>query len=148
MKRRAFCERACGAISAAALASSLAGCSSPTSPSSRSVPALPTINGTVSGSVVSIAVGGSALANVGGAALVQSSRGNFLVVHAADTAFRAFTAVCTHETCTITGFDGSLFVCPCHGSEFNTNGGVSKGPAGSSLRQFTTQFANDVLTIS
>jgi cytochrome b6-f complex iron-sulfur subunit len=40
------------------------------------------------------------------------------------------------------------FVCPCHGSEFDTSGHVLVGPASTPLRQFQTQFANNVLTIS
>ncbi len=58
------------------------------------------------------------------------------------------TAVCTHEGCAVSGFANSVYVCPCHGSEFNTSGAVVQGPATSSLRQFPTTFANNVVTIS
>ena len=41
---------------------------------------------------------------VGGAALVRTSVRDFLVARTAQDAFTALTATCTHEACTITGF--------------------------------------------
>jgi thiosulfate dehydrogenase (quinone) large subunit len=53
--------------------------------------------------------------------VVQPSRGRFL----------AFDAVCPHAGCAVSYEPGSkLFVCPCHGSEFNgRTGAVITGPA-------------------
>ena len=65
---------------------------------------------------------GTALAPVGGAALVRSAAGDFLVAHTAQVTFTALTAICTHEACTITGFRSPTYVCPCHGSQYNTAG--------------------------
>jgi cytochrome b6-f complex iron-sulfur subunit len=48
----------------------------------------------------------------------------------------------------VTGFQNQRYVCPCHGSEYTTTGSVAKGPAVLSLRQFTTRFASNVLTIA
>lgn len=140
---------ACQAVSLAALGSVLQGCSgSSTSSSARSVPALPTVSGTAGGGQVSVNVdGNSPLAAVGGAALVQSSSGAFLVLHTAQTTFTALTATCTHEACIVTGYDGQRFVCPCHGSEYDMSGQVRVGPAQAALRQFATQFTDTVLTI-
>ena len=41
----------------------------------------------------------------------------------------------------------SPYVCPCHGSQYSTSGAVLNGPATQPLRQFATQFTNNVLTI-
>jgi cytochrome b6-f complex iron-sulfur subunit len=90
----------------------------------------------------------SPLATVGGAALVQSASGSFLVSRTAQDTFVALTAICTHEGCTVTGFQSSRYVCPCHGSQYTTSGAVVQGPATSSLRQFATRFTNNVLTIT
>jgi Rieske Fe-S protein len=146
--RREFCAHACQAASLL-VAGSFAACGgSPTSPSS-SAPPLNSVSGTVSGRTISIAVDGTAaLAATGSAATVQTSLGTFLVARTGQTSFVALTATCTHEGCTITGFDGSQYVCPCHGSRFSTAGSVVNGPATRALQQFPTQFANGVLTFT
>jgi len=119
------------------------------SPSPSSVPQLGTIPATVTGRVVSVTVDAtSALASVGSAALVQTSLGTFLVAHPAVDTYTALTATCTHEGCGVTGFSGDRFVCPCHGSQFTTSGAVTNGPATRALQQYTTQFANGVLTFT
>jgi Rieske Fe-S protein len=72
----------------------------------------------------------------------------FLVARTAQNAFTALTAICTHEGCTVSGFENQTYVCPCHGSRYSTSGTVISGPAPSSLRSFQTQFNNNVLTIT
>ena len=48
--------------------------------------------------------------------------------------FEAFTAICTHQGCTVSSVSGGTINCPCHGSKFSiTNGSVVTGPAASSL---------------
>jgi len=148
--RRDFCVHTCQAVSLGALVALVDACgggSSPTSPSSN-VPSLATINGTVGSGGVAVTVdSGSPLASVGGAALVQSSAGNFLVARTTQDTFTALTATCTHEGCTISGYESSTYTCPCHGSQFSTSGGVLRGPAARSLQTFVTAFANGTLTI-
>ena len=81
MNRRGFCINACQIASLVAVGSFLEGCggSSPTSPSD-SQPQLRTVNGTVANNAVTVNVtSDSPLATVGGAALVQSNSGAFLV---------------------------------------------------------------------
>jgi len=149
VKRREFVTHACQAVSLATLGSILQGCGgSPSSPSG-SAPALAMVNGTAGGGAVTVAIdAGSPLASVGGAALVQSSAGNFLVSRTAQDSFTALTAICTHEQCTVTGFQSSRYVCPCHGSQYSTSGAVLQGPATRALQQFATRFTNNVLTIT
>jgi len=55
-------------------------------------------------------------------------------------AFHAFTAVCTHQGCTVGSVSGGTINCPCHGSKFNiTNGSVVNGPAASPLAPVSIQ---------
>jgi cytochrome b6-f complex iron-sulfur subunit len=146
--RRTFCAQAATlAIFGGALGTILEGCSSPTSPSN--VPSLPTVNGTRVSSGITLTIDASSpLSAVGSAALMQTSIGDFLVAHTAQSSFVALSATCTHQTCTITGFGNQNYVCPCHGSTFDINGRVLGGPAPAALHQYPTQFANGVLTIT
>jgi Rieske Fe-S protein len=144
--RRAFCAQACRAVALAAVGGSLSGCGGVTGPSA---PTLPNLDGTVSGGAVSVTVGSSSpLAAVGSAALVNTSAGSFLVARIAQDSFTALTATCTHFGCTISGYESQTFVCPCHGSRFDTSGAVQRGPANRPLRSYATRFADDVLTIT
>ncbi len=73
-----------------------------------------------------------------GSTIVQS--GVIVVRLAAGNLPASFTAVavaCTHEGTSINyNTAGNKFICPNHGSTFSTNGTVTLGPAGSSLKQF------------
>jgi len=106
------------------------------------------MNGSVTATGVTVALAAtSPLGSAGGMALIASNAGNFLVTRTGTT-FTALTAQCTHEACVVSSSTGQSFVCPCHGSEFDTTGRVIIGPAVAPLRQFQTQFADGVLTIS
>lgn len=150
--RRQFCASACRALSVAALGALLPGCGgggdSPTSPGGAAS-TLPTANATVTGGAATLTIDGSSpLASTGSMALVQSSSGMFLVARTAQTTFVAVSAMCTHENCTINGFSGSNYQCPCHGSQFSTTGAVLRGPATRALRQYTTALNGNMLSIT
>jgi cytochrome b6-f complex iron-sulfur subunit len=150
--RRDFCVQACRAVSLVTVATALQGCGSPTSPSETNAPLMPTINGSVAGGTVTVTVdAASPLASTGSAALVKTPTADptaFLVTRTAQDTFTALTAICTHEGCTVDRFASPVFVCPCHGSQYSTSGTVVMGPAPRALRQFTTRFTNNVLTIT
>jgi cytochrome b6-f complex iron-sulfur subunit len=149
VSRRRFCAGACQAASCATVATLFSACggSSPTSPSDMTS-TLARLPGRFTGSGVQVTVTGSALGDVGGAVLVESTAGLFLIARTSATTFSAIDAVCTHEGCTITGAEGATYVCPCHGSRYNRSGQVTGGPARASLRQYGATFANDVVTIA
>lgn len=146
--RRSFCVHAATLAVIGGAGMLLEACSgSPAGPSNA--PSLPTVNGTSSANGITVTIDSSSpLASIGGAALVQTSVGDFLVAHTGQNTYSAMTATCTHQTCTITGFQNQNFVCPCHGSTFDLNGHVLVGPAPVSLQQYATQFSNGVLTIA
>src|SRR4029077_16911301 len=96
--------------------------------------------GQFTGTGVQVTVAGSALASVGGAVLVESNAGVFLLARMSDTAFSAIEAVCTHEGCTVNGADGATYVCPCHGSRYDRSGHVLAGPAQAALRPYGRTF--------
>ena len=44
--------------------------------------------------------------------------------------FKAFSAICTHQGCTVTGVSDGTINCTCHGSRFSiADGSVQAGPA-------------------
>jgi Rieske Fe-S protein len=162
VSRRRFCAGACHLASGVTVASLLSACggSSPVSPTPTPTPPgtggggsdapalLARLAGQFTGSAVRVTAAGSALDTVGGAVLVESPAGFFLVARTAANAYTAVEATCTHEGCTITGTAGAIYVCPCHGSRYDRNGRVVIGPAQSSLRQYATSFASGVVTIT
>jgi len=149
VSRRRFCAAACQAASCAALASIASACGGdgPTSPSGQ-VTTLPRLSGQLAGSTAVRVTATSAVADVGSAALVESTGGVFLISRTGANSFSAIDAVCTHEGCTVTGATATEYVCPCHGSRYDRSGHVTNGPAKASLRQYATTFADGVVTIS
>ncbi|HET6969261.1 MAG TPA: Rieske (2Fe-2S) protein [Ornithinibacter sp.] len=63
--------------------------------------------------------------------------------------FKAFTAVCTHQGCTVNGVADGVITCPCHGSQFDAaTGAVKKGPATKPLEAKSVTVGADGLTVS
>jgi cytochrome b6-f complex iron-sulfur subunit len=147
--RRNFCKRLASAAAGTAGLALFPGCSGSGNPM-NGIPGSPlsSVSGTVSNGAVTVNVATGPLASSGGMALVSSTAGQFLVTRTGASTFVAVTAQCTHQACVVSLGTGTSYVCPCHGSEFDTSGHVLVGPAVAPLRQFQTQFANNVLTIS
>jgi Rieske Fe-S protein len=81
--------------------------------------------------------GGGALATtdevpVGGGTVFQKEK--IVVTQPTEGDFKAFTAVCTHQGCTVGSVEGDTIQCNCHGSQYNAaDGKVKKGPAPKAL---------------
>ena len=52
----------------------------------------------------------------------------FFVIRRGDK-LRALAAICTHRKCKLTAEPDGSFFCKCHGSTFDADGRVTKGPA-------------------
>ena len=64
----------------------------------------------------------------GGGIVVESAR--VVVTHDSTGALHGFSAVCTHQGCTVGSVEGGVIVCPCHGSHFDIRTGAPvAGPA-------------------
>lgn len=58
------------------------------------------------------------------------SRPPVVLIRDADDRVHAFSAVCTHQGCTVDKVSGGRIRCPCHGSSFDAaTGAVTGGPA-------------------
>lgn len=56
-------------------------------------------------------------------------------VLALDGGYAAVSPICTHQGCTV-DIQGPRLVCPCHGSTYDREGNVLRGPAPQSLRRY------------
>lgn len=71
-----------------------------------------------------------------GEAPLHFPEGRFWLVHEEDGLI-ALHSSCSHLDCLFSWDEGKkLFVCPCHGSEFDTRGAALSGPAEKPLKRF------------
>ncbi len=157
INRRDFFGKAAGAVAVISvpgvLASFLQSCqksNNPVSASSPGVSDLKVINASVKNGAVTLKIDSSSpLANDGSMALVNISETVLIVENLGGNSFRAISAICTHQGCTVSLYDSNSgdFVCPCHYSKFNKSGRVVQGPANAPLREYNTNFADGQLSI-
>ncbi len=63
-------------------------------------------------------------------------------------AYSAVDALCTHKFCPVGFQQGSgQLECPCHGSTFDKQGGVTQGPATQPLQRFTATATAEGVTV-
>jgi len=97
-------------------------------------------SGSAQVSLASIPVGGAVSATLAGKPIVVSQPTAGQVV--------AFSAVCTHQGCTVAP-QGKEFDCPCHGSTFDvTTGDVLNGPARDPLPKLKAEVSGDSVTVT
>lgn len=155
VNRREFFGRTIKGVAVIALpgilSSVLESCSNNSNPvNPADVSSLQTVNATSQNGTISLKIDSSSpLSKTGSAAMVQFQNGIILVDHPSGNSFNALSSICTHQGCTITQYDANKqdFVCPCHGSVFSATGQVVKGPAGSPLSSYQTQYSNGTLAI-
>lgn len=90
--------------------------------------------------------------NVGDRVLAQGFKGDptYLIVDGED-AIRDYglNAVCTHLGCVVPwNASADKFICPCHGSQYNNEGKVVRGPAPLSLALAHTNVEDDTVTFT
>jgi nitrite reductase/ring-hydroxylating ferredoxin subunit len=125
---------AAAAVGLAAAACGSSGSSSATggqSPAAASTSSAAASSGSTGGS--STALAATSDVPVEGGKIVTAD-GGVVITQPASGTFKAFTAVCTHQQCTVGSVSGNVISCPCHGSQFSAkDGSVVQGPASSPL---------------
>ena len=59
---------------------------------------------------------------------------NIVVTQPSSGEYKAFTAICTHQQCTVGSVSNNIILCPCHLSEYSAkDGSVVRGPAPQAL---------------
>ncbi|MBD5788071.1 Rieske (2Fe-2S) protein [Cellulosimicrobium terreum] len=85
---------------------------------------------------------------VGGALAVTVEGAELLVTQPEEGTFAAFSAICTHQGCTVAPGDGELR-CPCHASRFDlATGDVLGGPAPEPLHEVSVTVDDGRVTSS
>jgi len=67
---------------------------------------------------------------------------NFIVVKQNETT-TVLSSHCTHLGCKINKIENGRLVCPCHGSEYDLEGKVLKGPAYKNLEKLRSKISED-----
>ncbi len=58
-----------------------------------------------------------------------------LIIFNDKNGLKIFSSSCTHLGCRINSIENDKLICPCHGSQYDFNGKVLKGPSFNSLRK-------------
>lgn len=121
--RRAFVAGFCGAVGASALTACGGGTAAGPGTTGPAGPASPTVDAGTDPTVVPVPD-----IPVGGGRIFPDHR--LVVTRPAAGELKGFTAICTHDGCTLTAVTDGTIRCPCHGSRFAiTDGTVVNGPA-------------------
>ena len=63
-----------------------------------------------------------------------------------DNEYHASLLMCTHRGCEL-NVGGGIYSCPCHGSEFSSDGKVLAGPANKDLQTFRTEVYHEYIYV-
>lgn len=80
----------------------------------------------------------------------QLSQGEILVIPSpsAPKEVIAVNPSCTHAGCAVSwDKQQTAFICPCHGSQFGSDGKVLQGPADKPLTTYTTKLEGDKILV-
>lgn len=61
--------------------------------------------------------------------------------------FKGFSSACTHKGCAVNKVADGTIDCPCHGSKFNLDGSVAKGPATEPLEAKAVAVQGDSIVL-
>jgi Rieske Fe-S protein len=89
-------------------------------------------SGAAGGAPAAAALASTSQVPEGGGKIIDGP--NIVITQPQAGAFKAFTAVCTHQGCIVSTVANGTIDCPCHGSKFSIkDGSVVNGPATSPL---------------
>ncbi len=84
---------------------------------------------------------------VGGGKIFEDEQ--VVITQPAKGQFKGFSAVCTHQGCTVSAIKDGTINCPCHGSRFEvTDGSVRSGPATKPLPYRRVKVDGDQITLA
>lgn len=108
---------------------------------STATPAAPATGGTAAPAAKVIAK--TSDVPVGSALIVDA----IVVTQPSAGVFKGFSSTCTHAGCAVNKVADGTIDCPCHGSKFNLDGTVAKGPAQKPLEAKTVVVEGDEIVL-
>jgi nitrite reductase/ring-hydroxylating ferredoxin subunit len=128
---------ACGSSNSTGSSSTGSSSTGSSSTGSSSDPSAPAASGTIA--TKDVPVGGGTVIADQKVVVVQPTKGDF----------KAYTAICTHQGCTVGQVEGGDIVCPCHGSRFSIKDGAPvSGPAQAPLAPKKVSVAGGEITVA
>lgn len=130
MERRAFLTVTAGAVAAAALPGCASFVATPVTPEN--------------GVVRLVLRNFPALEQAGGHVRIRpgADAAPLYVLNNGGGRYAVLSPICTHLQCTV-ALEGTQFLCPCHGSMYDREGAVLRGPAMRSLQRFPAEVTPD-----
>jgi Rieske Fe-S protein len=110
---------------------------------SRSTPIKPSAGSDSDGfaSTSDVPVGGCHVTEVGGAKVV--------LTQPEEGSFKCFSAICTHQGCTVSSAEEGVIPCRCHGSQFSLDdGSVVTGPATAGLEEVDITVDGESISVA
>lgn len=84
---------------------------------------------------------------VGGGVILDDA--DYVITQPAKGDFKAFSKICTHQKCPVTGIEGGTINCQCHGSKFSIeDGSVESGPATKPLPEAEVTVSGDQVVVT
>jgi Rieske Fe-S protein len=130
-----------GLVTAVVAACSTYGKKTEAASESATTTAAPTAGGTATPAAKSIAK--TADVPVGSGVIVN----DIVVTQPSAGVFKGFSAKCTHKGCMVDKVADGTIDCPCHGSKFNLDGTVAKGPADKPLAAENISVQGDSIVL-
>lgn len=143
--------RSAGIVGAGAVgAATLAACGGSSDTASTGTPGSPASTPAVGAAGSAAAAGGAIKVSdipVGGGKVFAAEK--IVVTQPRAGEFKAFSAICTHQGCTVAKVADGTIDCPCHGSKFDlTTGAVKDGPAPAPLPPKTATVSGTSITVT
>jgi len=86
---------------------------------------------------------------VGGWAILKIKGHHILFIRESTDTVKAVDSVCTHKKCTVEyNRESKKIICPCHGSEFHTDGKVLTPPAKEPLKSYPVTLSDGKVVIA
>jgi Rieske Fe-S protein len=88
------------------------------------------------------------LQRLGGCLQIQAEQVAYPIwlVNTDGSTLKAYSAVCSHMGCFV-AWAGRIFQCPCHGSAYDIDGNVIRGPAPAALTQLRVEAEPEMVHI-